>query len=265
MRAKILMLTVGAILAMTAGWSFAAGSLAIDSLQGREYGFSFNHPSYGLADERAKRECGADCSIVKRFENQCAAYAADQAAGSSVYGWSEGPSSSAVQSRALSECRAQGGTSCLVRAWGCDTMKAADKKAVSAPTVPADNPLLGDWTADYTTSRGYSASGVLRVQEFIGKGVYRGILTWSFLNNGKMERAQEDVLISNRGDTVTINGSNPVMLVGDGSYSADNYTTTMIGDSVLKGVNRDSSGKEGIVVFVKSATAKTPRAMSSQP
>jgi hypothetical protein len=47
-------------------------------------------------------------------------------------------------------------------------------------------------------------------------------------------------------DTATINGSNPLMLVGDGSCSADNYTTTMIGDSILKGENRDSS-KEGIV------------------
>jgi len=85
----------------------AAGALAIDSLQGEKYGFSFNHPNADQAEQRALRECGPDCRVVLRFSRECGAYAADQAKGSNAYGWGTGATSSAVQQRALAECRAR--------------------------------------------------------------------------------------------------------------------------------------------------------------
>lgn len=259
MRSASVKLAIGLISIFFSTGVWAAGSLAIDSLQGTEYGFSFNHPSFDVADQRTLRECGASCSIVKRFQNECAAYAADQASGSTVYGWWQGGTSgSTVQQRALSECRAHGGSSCIVRAWGCDTITATDKEIATQSSKPANTKptknasvFLGEWTADYTTSRGYSAKGIMNVTEFVGKGVYRGVLTWTYA--GGENKAKEDVLISVNGDTVTINGSNPIVFIGRGTYDADNYTTTMIGGTVLNGVNRDSSGNEGIVVFVKSS------------
>ena len=255
----IMRIVVGAILVCASGIASAAGSLAIDSLQGKEYGFSFNHPAYGVADERAKRECGQDCSIVKHFENQCAAYAADQAAGSTVYGWWQGATSAIVQQRALAECSSQGGSSCIVRAWGCDTMKATDRQPASKPPAktakPANNTnafiMLGEWGVDYTTARGYSANGVLRVNNAVGNGVFRGVLVLTYTFNGEAKRIQEDALITVQAETITINGSNPVFLVGTGSYNPDNYTTTIVSNNVLKGVNKDNAGAGGIIVLIK--------------
>jgi len=251
---KIAAGAAGVIAAIVAGTAFAAGSLAIDTLQGKEYGFSFNRPSYGVADERAKRECGPDCSIVKRFENQCAAFAADQAAGSTVYGWWQGAATSAVvQQRALSECRSQGGSSCIVRAWGCDTIKANDRQA-NAKTPKQDGnafTMLGEWTLDYTTARGYSANGTVRVTSAVGNGVFRGVIALSYTSNGVTKQIQEDALITVQGETISINASNPVYVSGSGNYNADNYSLNKISNNVLKGVNNDNAGAGGIIVLIK--------------
>jgi len=116
---KLIVAMTALILAPTA--AFAAGALAINGGQGDAYGFSYNYGSQSEADQRALNECGYGCSIVMRFTASCAAYAADQAYGSTAigyaYGYSDGGS---AQTRALNECRARGGTQCIVRAWGCD-------------------------------------------------------------------------------------------------------------------------------------------------
>ncbi|MDO9360793.1 MAG: DUF4189 domain-containing protein [Polaromonas sp.] len=130
-------LTLLLILALAGGQAMAAGTLAIDTLQGEKYGFSFNHPSIDQADARAMRECGPDCSVVLRFRAECAAYSADQARGSNAYGWATGTTSSAVQARANSECRAKGGSSCKVRSWGCDA--ANSSPAQDAPSRDSGN------------------------------------------------------------------------------------------------------------------------------
>lgn len=113
----------------------AAGALAIDSLQGEKYGFSFNHPGTDQAEQRAIRECGADCAVVLRFSRECGAYAADQAKGSNAYGWATAATGAAVQQRALAECRAKGGSSCKVRSWGCDAVAVSDKDSGSGITT----------------------------------------------------------------------------------------------------------------------------------
>ncbi len=101
--------------------SYATGALAIDSNQGDQYGFSYNYSSSSAAQERALNECGSGCHIVKTFSNTCAAYAADQAYGSTAYGWATANSSSSAQSSAIQYCRRQGGSQCTVRVWGCDS------------------------------------------------------------------------------------------------------------------------------------------------
>lgn len=102
------------------GQALANGALAIDSNQGDQYGFSYNHPSMGAAEQRALNECGRGCSVVLRFSSGCAAYAADQSRGSSIYGWYRAGSGGEAQNGAMNECRSRGGRSCQVRAWGCN-------------------------------------------------------------------------------------------------------------------------------------------------
>ena len=96
------------------------GSLAIDSNQGQVWGWSINYATAADADREALSECGTLCRIVMRFSGECAAFAADQEQGSSAHGWANGYNSGAgARSRALAECRSKGGTSCVVRSWGC--------------------------------------------------------------------------------------------------------------------------------------------------
>ena len=101
----------------------AEGSLAIDSNQGPAYGFSYNYRSVAEADQHALNDCGGNCQVVEHFSGECAAYAADQASGSTATGWGKASTGGAAQSRAMSECAGRGGTRCIVRAWGCDNRR----------------------------------------------------------------------------------------------------------------------------------------------
>ena len=109
------------VLLLWSSHAVANGALAIDSNQGDQYGFSSNYPSREGARSRALQECGYGCSIVMEFSTGCAAYAADQAYGSGVYGWAAAPSSPQAQNRAISECHNRGGSQCIVRVWGCNS------------------------------------------------------------------------------------------------------------------------------------------------
>lgn len=116
------MTAIAALLATLLSTSAGAvGALAIDSNQGDQWGFAYGYPDVSQASIRAMEECGLDCQIVDFFENECAAYAADQSSGSTLYGWGKDETGSAAQSRALSECSARGGSDCIVRSWGCDS------------------------------------------------------------------------------------------------------------------------------------------------
>lgn len=100
---------------------FADGALAIDSNQGDQYGFSYDHSSSDEANNRALEECGSGCSVVETFSGGCAAYAADQENGSTAYGWGAAPSSNEAKDLALQYCSSNGGSQCIVRSWGCDS------------------------------------------------------------------------------------------------------------------------------------------------
>ena len=120
-KAALAALLVGAF--AVGGAVKAEGALAIDTNQGTQYGWAVNYPTQADADRRALNECGYNCTIVMRFSNSCAAYAADQNRASTAYGWAYGfSSSSAAQNGAMRECQNRGGSGsyCIVRAWGCD-------------------------------------------------------------------------------------------------------------------------------------------------
>lgn len=95
------------------------GALAIDGNKGRGYGFAVNYSTQSAADSYALNQCGYGCQVVIRFYNTCAAYAADQARGSTVYGWSQGNTGPSARIAAINQCRNRGGRSCVVRVWGC--------------------------------------------------------------------------------------------------------------------------------------------------
>jgi hypothetical protein len=265
LKALVARLALGMLILFAGGHAMASGSLAIDSLQGEKYGFSFNHPSTDQADARAMRECGTDCAVVLRFAGECGAYAADQAKGSNAYGWGTGTSSSNTQARAMSECRAKGGSSCKVRAWGCDAIKAS---AASQGTqqfdqarpqaTPQNNnsspaaggfPMMGEWLVDYVSLSGYTANGTLRVSQSLGGGSFRGVLVLGYVNDGESKQVQQDAVITVQGTTVTLHASNPVYLRGKGRYNPDNYTLTIGSNNLLRGENADAKGVGGAVVI----------------
>ncbi|HAT41006.1 MAG TPA: hypothetical protein DCS87_04665 [Rheinheimera sp.] len=100
--------------------AIAAGALAIDSNQGQQYGFAYNYATIDEASQRALSECGAGCSVVETFDQGCAAYAADQAEGSTAYGWGTAADGGTAQNYALHYCQSNGGSQCIVRSWGCN-------------------------------------------------------------------------------------------------------------------------------------------------
>jgi hypothetical protein len=268
LKALVARLALGMLILFAGGHAMAAGSLAIDSLQGEKYGFSFNHPSSEQADARAMRECGSDCAVVLRFGGgQCGAYAADQAKGSNAYGWGTGTTSGGTQGRAMAECRERGGSSCKVRAWGCDATKTATE---SQPQLDQARPqasaqhnnnnsntpaasgfaMLGEWLVDYVSPTGYTANGSLRVTQNLGNGNYRGVLVLAFVNSeGQAKRVQQDAAVTVQGNTVTVNASNPVYLLGTGKYNADNYTLAIASANLMRGNNSDAKGVGGAVVI----------------
>ena len=97
-----------------------AGALAIDTGQGDAWGWAAGHATVAEAEREALAKCGEECRIVVRFEEGCAAYAADQTPGSTVFGWaSEADSGVEAADAALAECARRGGADCLVRVWAC--------------------------------------------------------------------------------------------------------------------------------------------------
>ena len=106
--------------AQAAAQEGSAGALAIDTGQGGKWGWAADYPAMRDAEQRALAECGTGCRIVMRFESGCAAYAADQAQGSTAAGWASGlGTGSGARQAALSACAERRGADCIVRVWAC--------------------------------------------------------------------------------------------------------------------------------------------------
>ena len=171
MRTCVIAAFGGALALVSPSLSVAAGALAIDENQGDQWGWAVDYSARADADRRAMDECGHGCSIVMRFSNTCAAYAADQFRGSTVYGWASGfSSSSAAQSRALQACQRRGGanSSCIVRVWGCDRPKVG----VAFPGSQQPRQTSQSKVRE-TTASGPSRSTVRQVQELLSRLGYR--------------------------------------------------------------------------------------------
>jgi hypothetical protein len=112
-----------------------SASLAIDRRNGTRYGWAVDYPGWVESDRRALAECqrnGGRCQVVLRFTGGCGAYAADQAKGSSVYGWGTARSRQDAENRARGEARTRGGTNVVTRVWGCNSAKAAGKAGTTS-------------------------------------------------------------------------------------------------------------------------------------
>ena len=101
------------------------GALAAAGPRGAA-GWWVNRRTQREADDGAVSECrnhggGGNCSVVVQFRNACAAYAGDQAQGSSAYGWGIDKDRVSAENRALTECRKRQGSQCRVRVQGCTT------------------------------------------------------------------------------------------------------------------------------------------------
>ncbi len=112
--------------------SLAGGALAIDQKKGDQWGWAIDYPQQSEANERALKECGEGCYIALEFSNGCAAYAADQTEGSTVWGWGRAASEGEAKSIASQSCSSRGGTSCLIRSWGCHS---AENEVAQEPFI----------------------------------------------------------------------------------------------------------------------------------
>ena len=135
MRAALLSLVVSSLVG--AAWPAAGqapvGALAIDERQGNRWGWAVDYETAAAARSAALEECGAGCSVVLTF-GRCGAYAADQAGGSTAYGWGESyGSAEGARERAFAECGSRGGTSCAVRAWGCNGLVVEEGLGLDRP------------------------------------------------------------------------------------------------------------------------------------
>lgn len=114
------------------------GALAFDANQGDQWGWAIDYETQAKANARALKECGQGCSVVLTFKNQCATFVADQAAGSTAYGWAKASTRSHALAKANNECIQRGGTSCLERIWGCDKTTPERQQKPSKPPQQDD-------------------------------------------------------------------------------------------------------------------------------
>lgn len=127
-------IVVFAVFLFTPIAAHAAGALAIDGKQGKKWGWAIDYPTVSEAIKRAKKECGEKCHVPLTFSGGCAAYAADQAKASTVWGWGRSATEGTAKSRALAECSKRGSasTNCIIRSWGCHSKEPATVGAQKA-------------------------------------------------------------------------------------------------------------------------------------
>ena len=79
------------------------------------YGFSHSQLSEREAYELALTDCSGSCTIVRTFNNSCAAIAV---AKNGRWGWGNDPDRKTAKRIARASCSEQG-SSCYVRVWSC--------------------------------------------------------------------------------------------------------------------------------------------------
>ena len=123
-----------ALLALFAGEALLAqtmpsrhGAFALDAGSGA-WGWALGYPKPTGAADAALRSCRSrrnarGCAVLFRFQDTCAAFAADARGDAEAFGSAWGAGVAAVREQALNHCRVRGGggSECLTRVWGCST------------------------------------------------------------------------------------------------------------------------------------------------
>jgi hypothetical protein len=113
------------------------GSLAIDAINGNQYGWAINYDTQTEANRKALSECqkngGNQCHTVLWFKGGCAAYVVEPG-NPSLYGWGVANTQAAAERIAKQEARARGGSDLVVRVWGCNDNKLQSSEA-ALPSV----------------------------------------------------------------------------------------------------------------------------------
>ena len=108
------------------------GSLAIDAINGNQYGWAINYDTQAEANQKALSECqkngGNQCHTVLWFKGGCAAYVVEPG-NPSLYGWGAADTRAEAERIAKQEARSRGASDLVVRVWGCNDNKLQSSEA----------------------------------------------------------------------------------------------------------------------------------------
>jgi len=113
------------------------GSLAIDAINGNQYGWAINFKTQAEANKKAVAECekngGDNCHTVLWFEGGCAVYVVDKNQ-PGLYGYGYADTQQKAEQLAKKEAYIRGAENLTVRVWGCNKSPIKNAKA-EAPAV----------------------------------------------------------------------------------------------------------------------------------
>lgn len=110
------------------------GSLAIDAINGNQYGWAINHDTQTEANKRAISECqkngGNNCHTVLWFNGGCAVYVVDKD-NPGLYGYGYANTKQEAERIARKEANLRGATNVSVRVWGCNDKSFNEAESLS--------------------------------------------------------------------------------------------------------------------------------------
>ncbi|MDC7787673.1 DUF4189 domain-containing protein [Rhodoplanes sp. TEM] len=106
-------------LVLSAGAVQGAGAIAIGACGA--YGYAYDLRTLAEAERAALKRChGRNCRVVATVRRGCTAFAVDAKDLCGAHGYAVGSRLAAAQNRALQQCYAHGGKTCVIRAFACD-------------------------------------------------------------------------------------------------------------------------------------------------
>ncbi|MFD1293523.1 DUF4189 domain-containing protein [Lutibacter holmesii] len=127
------------------------GSLAIDAINGNQYGWAVNYNTQTQANKKAISECekngGNNCHTVLWFNGGCAVYVVDKD-NPGLYGYGYANTKQEAEKIARKEASLRGATNITVRVWGCNS-----ESIKNAELLPPQ--LQGTFVMHFTKSADY--------------------------------------------------------------------------------------------------------------
>lgn len=171
-------------------------SLAIDGINGNQYGWAVNYNTQAAANKKALEECqkngGNKCATVLWFTGGCGVYVVDSA-NPGLYGWGIANTKAAAEQIAKNEARARGGKNLTVRVWGCNATKTIVKSETKNPTIQ------GTFMFNYTKSKSkntFYVSNLIYVPNVVEKNGN----TWTWAGNAASTMMPKAVVFYNKVD-----------------------------------------------------------------